>query len=249
MTTGRNLLGGLGISALWLGAGCGGHTAPAASSPVAGTKTAPAASAPRAGAPCDLSGGGGVTDATPRVFIELALAEGDLMVILRDHPAGASDISSTGAFDALVSDPRLKGIRVLHVITPNDVPQTVPWELEGSEGAKERLDITVTPHVNGPAPEGVRVEIDVGGHAHTTVVVRDQQTTVFGGFSAPPLAELHAVFTLTPYVLWNEADLGRLLECKRRGAHPGPAASTLEPRPAGDIPDKHLSGAGAIQAP
>lgn len=165
----------------------------------------------------------------PGVFIELAGAQGELAAILRDHPPPPANTRPTGGFEAFVGDPRLRSLGVYQVLTPTDVPQSVPWELEGRDGAKERLDITVTPHVSGPAPGGVSVEVDVRGRAHTPVVVRDQQSIFLGGFSLPLAQGTQAVFVLTPYVLWNEADFGRLLECKRRRALPGIAGGPALP--------------------
>jgi len=156
-----------------------------------------------------------MTDVAPRVLLELAGAQGELTAMLRDHPPAPGARVPIGAFEAFVGDPRLTALRVYHVLTPNDVAQSVPWELEGRAGTKEHLDITMTPHVSGATPGGVRIEVDVRGHAHTTVVVRDQESVVFSGFSVPLAESTEALFVLTPYVVWSDADSRRLLECMR----------------------------------
>ena len=224
----RHFMVCLVASAVGGAAACSRQAAPVAS-PAQGASGAVSASARTVGTSCDLSGGLGTTGTAPGVFIELAGAQGQLSAILRDHPPPAKDPAPTAGFEAFIGDPRLKSLGVYHVLTPTDVPQSVAWELEGRDGAKERLDITLTPHVSGPAPGGVSIDVDVRGRAHTTVVVRDQQSIFLDGFSVPLASGTQAVFVLTPYVLWNDADFTRLLECKGRRARPGIAAGSALP--------------------
>lgn len=225
--TRRELLVGASCSALIFGAGCGaGAPAPAASA-AGSSKTASPGPASSAGTRCALSGGVEGASA-PRVFIEVAAAQGELSALVREHPPVGLDVAPGAAFDAWVGDPRLKRLNVFHLLAPNDMPASARWELEGREGGEEPLDIIITPHVDGPAPQGVRMQVTMAGLAHTTVVVHDQQSVVFGGFPAPIPPGSQALFVLTPYVIWNDADLGRLLECKRRWAGNGGVARRPE---------------------
>lgn len=210
----------MGLVALLLGVGCGGAT-PHAAATQGGNDTS-SSSARAAAAPCVLSGGVGAEDTSPAVFMELAGAEGELAAALRNDPPLPSDVAPT-AFEAFVGDPRLKQVRVYHLLGPSDVPQTVQWGEAAGDGKQEPFDITIVPHVDGPAPAGVRMQVTMlGGAAVTTVVVSDQQSVVL----APAVPGHQALFILTPYVLWNEGDVGRLLACKRRRAsHAGLAGS------------------------
>jgi hypothetical protein len=234
--TERDKIGHFAAPALLaLAAACARTSAPAAAPAPVANAPSPASST-RAGAPCALSGGAGVANAAPRVFIELTAAQGDLMALLRNHPPGPTPMSPTAGLERFTDDPRLERLSVLHVIVPNDTPRIMPWEADMPDGSREQWAITVTPHVNGPAPAGVRVEVVLSAgtppeagaaaaagaeRARTTVVVHDQESIVLGGFTASATAGPRGTLVLTPYVLWEEADLWRLYECKRRRAPSG----------------------------
>jgi hypothetical protein len=165
--------------------------------------------------------------------MELACAQGDPAALLAPHPAVPGSGQNTW-LEGFLADPRLERISVLHVLAPNDASRTLQWDLERHDGSVEPWSVTLTPHVNGPSPAGVRVEVTLAptragqakaseqgaaGRANTTLVVRDQQSVVLAGFGAPTSAPTQAMLVLTPYVLWDEADLASLLECKRQRAH------------------------------
>ena len=111
--------------------------------------------------------------------------------------------------------------------------------------AGQRWDISVTPHVSGRSPVTVSMEVQLlpvpppgtaagaAGAAgpssarrawqiaptcgaRTTLVVRNQQLIVLTGFPVSASASVDLMTTVTPYVIWEDADLERLLECKRK---------------------------------
>jgi hypothetical protein len=186
---------------------------------------------------CALSGGSRGPKAAPRVFLELACAQGDPAALLAPHPAPHGSAPNSW-LEGFLADPRLERISVLHVLAPNDTSRTLAWDLERHDGSVEPWSVTLTPHVNGPSPAGVRVEVTLtptkageggatreaseqgaAGRANTTVVVHDQQSVVLAGFAPPTSTATQTMVVLTPYVLWDEADLASLLECKRQRAH------------------------------
>ena len=142
----------------------------------------------------------------------------------------------------MVADPRWEAVSVRHLIAGDGVRKTFPWEVEppsGSSGcpAAERWDVSVVPHVTGRSPVTVSMEVRIlpapppGMTAgtwqvpptcgtRTTLVVRDQELIVLSGFPASAGASARVMTTVTPYVIWEDADLERLLECKRKLAQP-----------------------------
>jgi hypothetical protein len=140
----------------------------------------------------------------------------------------------------LLNDPRLRIPRILHVLAPEGEARTVAWDVEkhdreGQCPEVERWDLTVTAHVDATQPSNVRLDVArspapplgtrpedwyVPEHrrAQTTVVVRDQQTVVLGGLGEPAVPQAPATLLVTPYVIWEEADLRRLFQCKMKRA-------------------------------
>jgi hypothetical protein len=179
--------------------------------------------------------------ALPRVFVEVAGVEGDLATIMRTLPLATDGAVPSQGFDPLVHDTGIKSVSVHHVLTKNDTLETLLWDFEQLDSAgktqRVRWDMKLTPHVVTSSPVSVRLEVtllsaplnDVPSDAspadptlaQTTLVVRDQQTIVLGGFGERKPAP-RTVFAVTPYVVWEEADMQRLYECKlrsRRATH------------------------------
>jgi type II secretory pathway component GspD/PulD (secretin) len=48
----------------------------------------------------------------------------------------------------------------------------------------------------------------------TTVTIKDQQTIILGGFTEARSGKEQSILIVTPYIIWNDADLRTLLECK-----------------------------------
>lgn len=217
-------------------AGCGGASTTSKGPPAA---TAPAAARPAIGVPCQLSSARAPSSANAepvRVFVELATVRGDLAQVLRGAPAPTSN---AGTFAELLRDQRLEVPRVQHLLVANDAPETLAWDSEkpsASGGCAEldRWDMTVAAHADGESPAGVRLELSLAPapplgtppeswhipphrKVHTTVVVKDQQTVVLGGFPVAGAGmSSKSMLLVTPYVLREQSDLKRLLECKRR---------------------------------
>jgi hypothetical protein len=79
----------------------------------------------------------------------------------------------------------------------------------------------------GVAPDQWQVPPDCG--ARTTLVARDQQLFVLSGFPQSERGEL--VTTLTPYVIWEDSDLQRLAECKRKSRDRNAGLDSKDPLP------------------
>jgi len=202
--------------------------------------TDPSRASPLVGEPCALSAAPAASSAPLRVYVELATLEGDLATIQSSNPAGVQGASEPRTFSQMLADPRWKTVSARQVIGSDGVRQTFPWDLEPPRvaaecPASERWNISMTPHVTGHSPAMVRVEVEIlpalpeaapraprvhsECGAHTTVVVRDQQALILSGFPAPAAGKLGLVTALTPYVIREDADLQRLLECKSKRAN------------------------------
>lgn len=142
----------------------------------------------------------------------------------------------------MLADAQWKAITVRHMIAADGTRQTFPWEFDpprASTGcpAADRWDLSIAPRVTGQSPVMVSIELRIlpppppgmapdAWHvpptcgARTTLVLRDQQLIVLSGFPAFAGASAGVVTTVTPYVIWEDRDLERLLECKRKLAQP-----------------------------
>jgi hypothetical protein len=203
------------------------------------------------GEPCALSSAQPASTTPPRIFVELATLEGDPAAI-QQPLATVGKVAAPRTFSQMLADPRWKAISVRHVIASDGVRQTFPWEFpppSASTGcpASERWDLSMTPHVTGHSPVTVRLDLQIlpappsgaasdtprvppGCGARTTVVVHDQQVIVLSGFPAPTgAANIGLTTTVTPYVIWEDADLQRLLECKRKRSRVNGAAMRAIP--------------------
>jgi len=161
--------------------------------------------------------------------------QGDLATIMRTLPLATDGTVPPLGFDPLLHDPGIKGVSVHHVLAKNDTLETLLWDLEQQDRAgkaqRVRWDMKLTPHVVTSSPVSVRLEVTLLSApvdsmpsgappadpklAQTTLVVRDQQTIVLGGFDDPRTLP-RTVFAVTPYVIWDEAGMRRLYECKLR---------------------------------
>lgn len=173
-----------------------------------------------------------------RIFVELATLEGDWAAIMGPNVGAAPSAAAPRTFSQALADPRWKAISVRHLMANDGVRQTLPWQAEpprGSTGcpATERWELSIVPRVVGRSPVTVQAEVQIlpapplgvapdtwhvppGCGARTTVVLHDQQVIVLSGFPASAEAKVGVTTTLTPYVIWEEADLQRLLACKRK---------------------------------
>lgn len=194
----------------------------------------PAPPAPILGEPCALSSPPQTSSSPPRIYVEFATLQSDSAAI--QAPNGAAGPPRT--FSRMLADQRWEAISVRHTIAGDGVRETFPWEFEpppASAGcpAGQRWDISVTPHVSARSPVTVSVEVQLlpapppgiaasawqvppTCGARTTLVVRDQQLIVLQGFPVSASASADLMTTVTPYVIWEDADLERLLECKRK---------------------------------
>lgn len=164
--------------------------------------------------------------------------EGDLTAILHTRPATADGAAPNTGGAGIVLDAGLESIAVHHVLAKNDEVKTISWDTERptSDGSKAPIhwDMKLTPHVIASSPVGVSLEVDLVGAAtngappaapsgdatvaHTTLVLRNQQTIIVGPTGNLNPTATRTVLAVTPYVLWDDADVGRLLECKREAA-------------------------------
>lgn len=223
--------GGL-VVGLWL-AGCA-HEAPLETAP-----TNPPPTAPMLGELCALSTPPQTSASPPRIFIELATLEGDVAAIQQPTPTAGQTATPPRTFSQMLADPRWEAITVRHLIAADGVRETFPEAFEPPTVSSEcptgqRWDIIVTSRVTERTPVMVSVELRIqpagatpdtvhvppACGAQTTVVVRDQQIVVLSGFPPSGGANTSVMTSLTPYVIWEDADVERLLECKRKLAQP-----------------------------
>ncbi|HWP07306.1 MAG TPA: hypothetical protein VNN72_16255 [Polyangiaceae bacterium] len=132
-----------------------------------------------------------------------------------------------------------------HVLAKNAEPQTVSWNVEtqfvGGSSELVPWDMKLTPHIVATSPVSVRLEVDIAGGtlAHTTVVLRDQQTVILEPTGNPkPTSTTRAILAVTPYVLRDDADVRRLLECKRQAAMAARLHSAARPGEPQAIPPR-----------
>lgn len=220
------------VAGLWL-AGCA-HEAPLETAP----KNA-SATGPMLGERCALSTPPQTSSSPPRIFVELATLEGDVAAIQQPTPTAGRTATPPRTFSQMLADPRWKAITVRHLIAADGVPETFPGEFEPPIASSEcpagqRWNIIVTPHVTERSPVTVSVELRMqpagaipdavhvppACGAQTTLVVRDQQVVVLPGVPPSGGANTGVMTTLTPYVIWEDADVERLLECKHKLAQP-----------------------------
>lgn len=202
--------------------------------------TEPERDGPVLGQSCALSSPPRASASPPRIFVELASLEGDWAAIQATDPATGQNAGAPRSFPQVLTDPRWNAISVRHVIANDGARQTFPWEFEPPPASadcppSERWEISLAPHVTGRSPVTVRLELQIlpapppgtapdtfqvpaSCGARTTLVLRDQQLIALSGFptSANANANLGLMTTVTPYVIWEDADLERLIECKRR---------------------------------
>jgi hypothetical protein len=191
---------------------------------------------PIVGEPCVLSSAPQAPSTPPRIFVELATFEGDMASIQPPNAAAGQGTAAPRTFSEMLAESRWKTITVRHVIASDGVRQTFPWEFGPPRAstecpASERWELSLTPQVTGHSPVTVRMDVQIrptpppgaapdtmpvppGCGAQTTLVVRDQELIVLSGFPAPADAKVGLTTTVTPYVIWEDADLRRLLECK-----------------------------------
>lgn len=196
--------------------------------------------APVVGEPCALSSAPRVPSTPPRIFVELATLEGDVASIQQPNTTAGQGAAAPRTFSQMLAGPRWKAISVRHVIANDGIRQTFPWEFEPPRAstecpASERWELSLTPHVAGYSPVMVRVDLQIlptpppgatpnTSHvppacgARTTLVVRDQQLTVLSVFPASAGGRVGLITTVTPYIVWEDADLRRLVECKGKNA-------------------------------
>lgn len=165
--------------------------------------------------------------ASPRVFVEVATVTGDLEAALN----GTKAVN----FAEALKDPRLTIPSVNRLLAANDVPTTISIALaqksaQPQDGASDRRSLTVTAHVE---PKNVvRLEINLfreqlagtrvpdDQRMDTTVTGENQQPIVLGEFPATQSAVNASRLIFIPYVIWSDAELDRLLECKGDEARP-----------------------------
>lgn len=211
--------------------------------------------APLVGEPCALSSAPRAPSTPPYIFVELATLEGDVTSIQQPNAAAGKSAAAPRTFSQMLADPRWKAISVRHVIANDGIRQTFPWEFEPPRAsaecrASERWgwELSMTPHVTGYSPVMVRVDLQILPAAppgaprdtshvppdcgvRTTLVVRDQQVVVLSGFPASAGATVGLVTTVTPYTVWEDADLRRLIECKGKNAQTNPdVVRTIPPQ-------------------
>jgi len=220
--------------------------------------TDPGRASPLVGEPCALSPAPRASSAPPRIVVELATLKGDLFAIQRPATAGAPGAVEPRTFSQMLADPRWIAVSGRPVIASDGIRQTFPWNFEPPRvsaecPASEHWNLSMTPHVIGHSPASVRIELQIlpapppdaapdapdvplACGVRTTVVVRDQQVIVLSGFPASAGTQTGFVTALTPYVIWEEADLQRLLECKskRASANAAQARSIPPQAPAAD---------------
>lgn len=145
-------------------------------------------------------------------------------------------------FSSALSEPRLLISRVGHVMTTDGSPSKLAWDEPSPDGSAAappiaRRDLTLTARAGGADGGDIALDIDLAPapplgvaekdwvvpehrRAHTTAVVRDQQTIVLGGFEPQASPDSRSLLVVTPYVLKGPADVRALFECKleRRAA-------------------------------
>jgi|GEM_PF-2493697 len=180
--------------------------------------------------------------ASPRIFVEVATVTGDLEAALN----GTQAVN----FSEALKDPRLTIASVNRLLATNDAPTTIsiaPAQQSAPplNGASDRRSLTVTAHVD--PTNVVRLEISLireqlaatpvpeDQRMHTTIPVENQQPIVLTS-SATQSAVNASRLILIPYIIWSDAELDRLLECK--GAE---ARSILKTR---KVSAAHLSAKG-----
>jgi hypothetical protein len=195
---------------------------------------------PLVGEPCALSSRPVASPTPPRIFVELATLEGDIAVIEQPNAAVEEGAAAPRTFSQVFADPRWKAISVRHVIASDGVRQTFPWDFGPPRAstecpANEPWELSMTPYVTGHSPVMVRVDVQLlpaprpgaatktsqvppGCTARTSLVVRDQQVIVLSGFPPSAGARAGLVTTVTSYVVWEDADLQRLVECQSKRA-------------------------------
>lgn len=151
--------------------------------------------------------------ASARVFLEVARWQGDPVTSVHPNEGGG-----------LVLDPGRESVGIHHVVAKNEGIETVSWDTEHprADGSKQQVhwDMKLTPSVVASSPPSVRIEVELAGGkaAHTTLVLRDQQTAILGWLANAAPAQKPTILAVTPYVLRGEADVQRLFECKREAA-------------------------------
>ena len=122
------------------------------------------------------------------------------------------------------------------VLATSDAPATVQLEFSRTDGKNgcpetDRWDLTLTAHLQPVKPTDVVLEItlvpappqgnseifwSVPEHcrAHTTVIAKDQRLGTLGGFAHEQLRTEKTTLVVTPYIIWSDADMRDLLECK-----------------------------------
>lgn len=194
--------------------------------------------------PCQLEraeNAAGGNSAAPRVVVELATLTGDVRALDAALPR-KNEASSTTAESAsglpFLDDPHLRIPSVANLMLTNSQPLTIPWGpalTSGKDGcplsAQSRLSLTarmapVQPRsvsleiTIAPTPEGAvaasALPIPEQCRSHTTLVLRDQQSVLLGGFTDPKAQAEQSLLVLTPYIIWNESDMRGLLECKAK---------------------------------
>jgi len=208
--------------------------------PLETAATAPERTTPLLGEPCPLSAAPQVSSNPPRVFVELATLEGDLLAIQKPSAAAGQAASAPRSFWQMLADPRWRAINVRHIIASDGISQTFPWDFEPPRAsstcpADARWELSMTAHVIEQSPVTVRIDVQIAPApppgtapdtwrapldcgAKTTVVLRDQQLVVLSGFPTSDRPSSGLMTTVTPYVIREDADLRRLLECKRKRA-------------------------------
>jgi hypothetical protein len=211
--------------------------------------------APMVGEPCALSSAPRAPSTPPRIFVELATLESDVASIQQPNAAAGQGAAIPRTFSQMLADPRWKALSVRHVVANDGIRETFPWEFEPPRAsaecpANQRWELSMTPHVTGHSPAMVRMDIQIlparlagatsdASHvppdcgARTTLVVRDQQVIVLSGFPEAAGASVDRMTTVTPYVIWDEADLRRLSECKGKNARANASVVPATPPAAG----------------
>jgi hypothetical protein len=167
----------------------------------------------------------GYDGSSARVFVEVARWEGDPLTSLRPGEGGG-----------LVLDAGRESVGIHHALANNDEVKTVAWDTAPStaNGSKSQVhwDMKLTPRVVASSPPGVRIEVEIAGgkSAHTTLVLRDQQTSILDWLGDPGSSTPRTIVAVTPYVLRDDADVQRLLECKREAAETARRHSAPAPR-------------------
>jgi hypothetical protein len=149
---------------------------------------------------------------------------------------GASTRPTQGSFAAYLNDPRFTIPSVTNVLLSNDVPYQIPWGLVRADSKPgcprtDLLNITLTAHMKPFQPDDLALELilspprqlaltesamqlPIQCRTQTTVTMKDQQTIVLDGFTEARSGKEQSILIVTPYIIWNDADLRTLYECK-----------------------------------